>query len=61
MPKHIEKYGKYLCPSCGKELDIKTISYDKITDGIFRSGKTIMQTEETCSNCGWSYIEKEEE
>jgi hypothetical protein len=61
MPNHIEKYGKILCPQCGWILDINSITYNKIENGVFKSKDVmIYQTEERCPNCHWSDIIREE-
>ena len=56
-----EKNGKYLCPQCGDILEVDTVRYNKITNGIFKSDKIITETTYHSKRCGWSYTEKTEE
>ena len=56
--KPIIKNGRFYCPQCGDELEVDTISYNKIVNGVFKSDKMIIETTYSSKRCGWSYTEK---
>jgi len=61
MPKPLYKYDKWICPICGNLLIIRSIVYDRIKDGVFKTGKLIRETSYECNTCGYLYYTKETE
>jgi len=59
MPGPVKRAGKYYCPICGAPVSVSSVRYSQIVDGVYESGRMVVETELRCDRCGWSYWVKE--